>query len=276
MLKRILSGFVYGVVFLFLVYLGGIWLTIALGALFLMGTFEFWRLCRQRSFAFRLEIPAAIGLALLIAVHLAANQTDSSRGIHSGESLLALLPVLLLMISSLHILGRGESTGATGTAALTVLAGVYIALPPAYMIMLRALPGANGCRYFLLLIIATWANDSAAYFVGSVFGRHKLAPSISPKKSVEGSLAGLFASVLTGLIIALIWVKSILLFLLLGFAIGIAGQIGDLFESILKRDLGVKDSGSIMPGHGGVLDRFDSLMFAAPVLYYILTYLVAA
>jgi phosphatidate cytidylyltransferase len=142
--------------------------------------------------------------------------------------------------------------------------------------MLRALPGVNGCRYFLLLIIATWANDSAAYFVGSVFGRHKLAPSISPKKSVEGSLAGLFASGLTGLIIALIWVKSILLFLLLGFVIGIAGQIGDLFESILKRDLGVKDSGSIMPGHGGVLDRFDSLMFAAPVLYYILTYLVAA
>lgn len=274
MLQRILSGFVYGVVLLCLIYIGGIWFTVALGLLFLMGIYEFWRLCRQGPYAFRLEIPAAVGLLLLVTVYVATSRAASYHRIHHGEALLAMVPVVLLLAASLYVLGRGECKGATGTVSVMVLAGVYVSMPLAYMIMLRALPGADGRHYFLLLTIATWANDSAAYFLGSAIGRHRLAHAISPKKSVEGSLAGLFAAGLTGSIMALIWAKSIWLFTLLGLAVGLAGQIGDLFESILKRDMGVKDSGSIMPGHGGVLDRFDSLMFAAPVLYYILTYLV--
>ena len=122
----------------------------------------------------------------------------------------------------------------------------------------------------LMALVPVWAGDIAAIFAGKAFGRHPLAPKVSPKKTVEGSVANLLAAVLAawllGRLLGLPNVRS----LGAGVAVGILGQAGDLFESWLKRRAGVKDSGTLLPGHGGVLDRIDSVLFAAPAVAVIL------
>jgi phosphatidate cytidylyltransferase len=121
----------------------------------------------------------------------------------------------------------------------------------------------------LLLLIIIWAGDSAAYYGGRALGRHPLAPSISPKKTVEGAVAGLAASVIAGSAVGVAMLGEAPIRLLSASLVtAVVGQIGDLAESALKRSAGVKDSSSILPGHGGMLDRVDSLLFAAPVFYW--------
>jgi phosphatidate cytidylyltransferase len=130
----------------------------------------------------------------------------------------------------------------------------------------------DGRNWVYLVIIATFASDTLAYFIGKAFGRHKLAPSISPGKTWEGAIAGIFGA----LIISLLFTRATPLQLnitpgeaiVLGFFISVIGQIGDLAESLLKRSVGVKDSGGLMPGHGGLLDRIDSIVFAGAVIYF--------
>lgn len=117
------------------------------------------------------------------------------------------------------------------------------------------------------LFVIVWAGDIAAYFVGLAFGRHKLAPKVSPGKSWEGTAAGLVAGAIVGMLAAAVFGLPAVGGLLLGAGISLAALIGDLFESAIKRRAGVKDSGGLLPGHGGVLDRFDSVFFAAPVAY---------
>jgi phosphatidate cytidylyltransferase len=119
-----------------------------------------------------------------------------------------------------------------------------------------------------MLIVMT--NDSAAYYTGSAFGKHRLYPQVSPKKSVEGALGGLGGSMAGTMLAHFTFFPQLTLVdaLLTAIFVGILGQTGDLFESLLKRSFGVKDSGSCIPGHGGVLDRLDSIIFAAPAMYY--------
>jgi phosphatidate cytidylyltransferase len=138
---------------------------------------------------------------------------------------------------------------------------------------------STGPWLVLSVLVTIWAGDSAAYFVGRKYGRHKCAPAISPNKTWEGVIAGLVASgIAGGLMVSAFpapppeWKPVIPLF---GLLVGAAGQIGDLFESALKREIRIKDFGNLLPGHGGVLDRFDSLLFAAPVAYWLFaTYLL--
>lgn len=135
----------------------------------------------------------------------------------------------------------------------------------------------NGGYFIIALLIGIWFCDSAAYFFGSAFGKHKLFPRVSPKKSWEGAIAGFIFT-----IIAFAFSKVMFLELLtwqnvfvLGAIVGISGQVGDLIESLIKRDAKIKDSSSLIPGHGGVLDRFDSIIFSAPLVYfYIANYIV--
>jgi phosphatidate cytidylyltransferase len=161
--------------------------------------------------------------------------------------------------------------------ALLGLAGVfYVGWLLAHLVLLRGLPslpgrealtGGFGLALFAWLI--TWTNDTAAFLVGTTLGRHRLAPRLSPAKSVEGALAGLvFSGVAAGLLSGVIG-RGLLASVIVGLVLSVAGQIGDLSESALKRHAGVKDSGAIIPGHGGVLDRFDSAFFTVPLLYYI-------
>jgi len=184
---------------------------------------------------------------------------------------------------------RGNLAEAFPAAAASVFAFGYIALPLGFLVQLRQ--QWQGAFLLLYLLLVVWAGDIFAYFVGRSLGRHFMSPRISPKKTWEGALASFVASLAVG---ALLYnyalpISSALLnahliekrdgffalekqplwpTLLLSAAINVAAQLGDLVESLLKRGAGVKDSGSILPGHGGMLDRIDALLFAAPVLWY--------
>jgi phosphatidate cytidylyltransferase len=141
--------------------------------------------------------------------------------------------------------------------------------------------GEQGVFYFLLTLIIAWGADTGAYFVGVFFGKHKLCPVISPKKTVEGFIGGWIFSVLAAVLLALLWQKYFLpagvlpsywQIALTAFVLAPFSVIGDLFASVVKRQVGAKDYGNIMPGHGGVMDRFDSLLFVAPLLYAVLQF----
>lgn len=152
--------------------------------------------------------------------------------------------------------------------ALALLSVVYIGWFLGHVILLHRL--ADGRHLVLFLVGVTWIGESAAYLVGSLWGRHKLAPVISPNKTVEGALAQVTASILAALLLGSWLLEDWKLFhlLMVGGLLGVVGQIGDLAESVLKRSVGVKDTGGLIPGHGGVLDRVDGLLFNAPALYY--------
>jgi phosphatidate cytidylyltransferase len=142
------------------------------------------------------------------------------------------------------------------------LAGVaYCSLTLGFIIMMPR-------EHVLLLFAIIWIGDSAAFYVGRALGRHSLAAKVSPKKTIEGAAAGLIGSVVAGVIGAFFLGEPWLQVAGISAATAIAGQVGDLAESVLKRSAGVKDSSSILPGHGGILDRLDSLFFAAPVFYW--------
>ncbi|MCA9877520.1 MAG: phosphatidate cytidylyltransferase [Thermomicrobiales bacterium] len=129
-------------------------------------------------------------------------------------------------------------------------------------------PAAAGMAWVLAVVLSTWAGDSAAYLAGRALGRHKLAPLVSPGKTIEGSLGGLLAAtVVSAAVFSLSGVLPLWAGALIGLVIGISGQAGDLSESFLKRQAGVKDSGDLIPGHGGMLDRIDALLFAFPAAW---------
>ena len=138
-----------------------------------------------------------------------------------------------------------------------------------YLVLLRQLQ--HGQRWIFLVLLSVMTCDSLAYFIGSRYGRRKLAPAISPNKTCEGALGGVFGAVLGALVASVSFLPAITAFeaVAIGVLLGIVGQLGDLFESLLKRACRVKDSGGLIPGHGGILDRLDSLLFAFPVAYYI-------
>lgn len=152
-------------------------------------------------------------------------------------------------------------------ASYSFLALIYPVVLFTYLYSLRQLPG--GIEWSFFVFLSVWVTDTGAFFIGNAFGKRKLAPRVSPNKSVEGALGGLAASLLLGFIF---WkftgAESLLSLLFLSLLVSMASQVGDLFESALKRTAGVKDSGGLIPGHGGILDRFDSFLFALPVVYY--------
>lgn len=198
-----------------------------------------------------LGLPAA--LSFIVAARFAA-----------ADSIVGLVAALILAALAYAVASGGRFTFAD--AAASVFGALYTGLLFGYLVLLRGL----GFGPVALVLIVTWAADTAAYFAGRALGRHKLAPRISPGKSIEGALAGLVASAAVGAVGGPLTGVTAAVGLSVGTIAGVVGPIGDLAESTIKRWCGVKDSGSILPGHGGVLDRFDSLLFVAPCAYYLL------
>jgi phosphatidate cytidylyltransferase len=154
--------------------------------------------------------------------------------------------------------------------SVTIFGVIYIALLAGFLVGIRMMPNALGSKLLTMFFALVMMTDTGAYYTGRAIGRHKLAPRVSPGKTIEGAIGGFLTAVLTGYICKLIFFREAPLThaLLLGAAIGVVGQIGDLAESMLKRGSGVKDSGNLLPGHGGMLDRIDSILFCAPLVYY--------
>jgi phosphatidate cytidylyltransferase len=181
----------------------------------------------------------------------------------------------LLFIPAWYVIGRKDLETSLPSSAIAVLATTYVGMLGGSLIRLRNdFPEGSKLVFFLLLVV--WLGDSGAYYVGKTFGKHKLSPRISPKKTVEGLAGGIAASVITAVIIHFTFFRSFPLLhaIVAGVILSFAGVVGDLAESMWKRSAAVKDSGTLIPGHGGFLDRFDSIFFTAPILYCYWTLIV--
>lgn len=182
----------------------------------------------------------------------------------------------LVLLFALYFLFRFRDIQAVaGEVAILCFGFLYVPLLLGHLILLRFAP--HGIQWIFLLLVIVMAGDSAAYYVGSSLGRRRLYPAVSPKKSVEGALGGLVGSLAGALLFRAFAFPelAVLHCVAATLATAVPAQLGDLFESLLKRSCGVKDSGTIIPGHGGILDRLDSILFAAPVLFYYLRFVMA-
>jgi phosphatidate cytidylyltransferase len=244
---------------LFISFAGPTLFNLLVLAVMVLGLSEYFRMCLPADR--KPEIIAALACGVLLTLVL---QLDAT----------LLTPVLTLVtffFAILFLLRFQDVTVVIRHLALVLLGLLYLPLLLGHLALLRGLP--FGKEWIFLVLFIVMLGDSAAYFIGMNFGKRKLYPAISPKKSVEGAIGGLVGSFAGALFFKLSFfsVLSITDCLLLGVGLGVLGQLGDLFESMLKRSFGVKDSGTLIPGHGGILDRLDSLIFTfAPAYYYAL------
>jgi phosphatidate cytidylyltransferase len=186
----------------------------------------------------------------------------------SGMIPLLVLTALVLGFCLVELFRFKDIQRAAGESALILMGFLYVPLLLSHLLMIRMLP--NGVLWLFLIMVIVMCGDSAAYYVGSSFGKTKLYPAVSPNKSVEGSLGGLAGSMAGAFLFRALFFPELSAAdcVATSLLLGVLGQLGDLFESLLKRSCGVKDSGAIIPGHGGILDRLDSILFAAPAAFY--------
>jgi phosphatidate cytidylyltransferase len=227
----------------------------------LVGLYEFYSMAARAGVHAVTSLGMAGGLALA-ATQFFGGQGAWGTGVVSGS-------VIVVLISLLA--GGRNPKDAASRAAVTLLGMVYIGGLLAFPALLRAMEA--GRVYVFYLVLVTWAGDVGAFYVGRTFGRRPLSPSISERKTVEGGVGGLLSSVLVSYLATLwLWRElGTIQSLSLGMGLGVIGQVGDLCESMLKRSFGVKDAGALIPGHGGLLDRLDSLLFTGPALYVVVS-----
>ncbi len=179
--------------------------------------------------------------------------------------------VFIVILYSFIQLFKKDYSKLLPNMSIGIFSGIYLGYLSSFILKIIFLP--NGDYFLLSLLFTIWTNDSAAYLVGTKFGKNKMCPRISPKKSLEGSIGGIIFSILCVFILKNWLNLSFTKLIFLGLIIATIAQLGDLFESMIKRCSGVKDSSNIIPGHGGILDCLDSLLFTAPVFYYYMIYL---
>jgi phosphatidate cytidylyltransferase len=254
--QRIITGLIGGAVFLFLIYAGEAWYSLLVFLLAVIGHFEFLRMAGLQPFS----IGSLLGYALLVGILWPSLTFAEWINISTPD---LMLPVLLLLLIY-SVLRKNQFH--IEHIALTLVGALYIGYGFTYMAAARNVP--DGLMLTVLVILGIWSTDSGAYFVGKAIGKRKLWPQISPNKTIEGSIGGLAASVVVVLgVNAVLGNLSSSKALTIAIVAGIVGQLGDLVESAFKRHFGVKDSGQLIPGHGGVLDRFDSFLLVFPVLH---------
>ena len=280
--QRVLTAVVGIPLGLVLVCLGGWYLAGVLALVAVGGLREYYRLMAARG----IGVYAWLGYPL--AVMLMGVVAGSPRGQEGGQAL-ALEGVLLaaaMAVGGAWVLSKSMRPRPGSRLLATLVGHLYVPQLLSYALRLRMLdaPAVQlrgteviapvGLCWVIALLLVIWGLDTAAYAVGKTLGKHKLCPAISPGKTVEGALGALLAAVILTAGLGYWLGLPVGYGVVLGGLLGVVGQAGDLFESMLKRRVGVKDSGALLPGHGGVLDRFDSLLFAAPVAYFYLAVLV--
>jgi phosphatidate cytidylyltransferase len=224
-----------------------------------LSLYELYRLCVRPS-----PQPLAMGIGLVGCTALIV-------GPHYPTMMQPSLLIVLVAVLSIPLLINMPFHDSLKEGAIIMTGLLYIGLTLSYLVMIRLLPQGEWLLLFVLLV--TWAADTGAYYVGTLCGQHALAPRISPKKTIEGLVGGLLGAMLFAYAARWWFLSEISVVdcLLLAVLLTIAGLWGDLAESAVKRSVGVKDSGGLLPGHGGMLDRLDSLLFTAPAFYYYVT-----
>jgi phosphatidate cytidylyltransferase len=278
------------------IYVGGLLLGIFIAGIAAGGAAELYRLARQRGIRPFTTAGALLAAAFVLLATMFPASPDA------GGWSMHILVAGTLAIATAAIFSRGVAGGPLAATAVTVLGAVFTGLTLASAIHLRewgaaGMPLASdvsstvvrfsgavrggaswpGALLLLFPLVMTWASDTFAYFGGRSFGRRKLIPAVSPAKTVEGAISGVIGTVVVGAVYAHFVLDGGLGLpvgavagALIGLVISPVAQVGDLAESLLKREAGVKDSGTLLPGHGGVLDRFDSLFFTIPVTYWLI------
>ncbi len=258
-----------------LAYVGGFWLWVVIGFATLMGMGELYSALIVRG----KRPEAAVGYLSALLMLLAAESGSSE--------MWAELLILTVFVSSAAPLaaqfGRTGEPGRLRDCALTTFGVLYVGLPMSFLLLLCKLDiplmvtGATDGRLkarlgaLLLMMAAVWLSDTAAWGIGKLFGRRPIAPSLSPHKTIEGSLAGGVAAVLATLAVGVGWLGMPCIHgVVLGLLLAVAAQIGDLAESVVKRDMQIKDFGTLLGPHGGMLDTFDGVLFAAPIAWFYL------
>ncbi len=264
MTPRIITGAVLAVLALVIVIngdpgtSGGVLFFGLVAALALLGLNEFYRLVRRYR-----PLPLAGFAAVALMVSMAWFRSP-------GAVFWAL--AVGVGLTALHGLFVGPKPGVTVRMAVTLLGVLYLGLGFSALLLLRRLE--PGTAVVLTVVFGTWAGDTMAYFTGRFFGSTKMAPKLSPKKTWEGFAGGAISTVLVVVFISLYTDLTAFDSLALGAVIAVVGPLGDLFESLIKRDVQIKDSGRGIPGHGGILDRFDALLWVSVAAYYLLVFVL--
>ena len=257
-MKRILSALVFLPIFYLLVRRPPIYFAFLIATACVLGVLELYRLASLHGIRCNRLAGCLLALAILLAFY------------DARWPLAATLAAGVVLVPVLSLLGRRPFAECLPGDALTIFAALFLGLLLGYLVSLRNLGDELGGDLIFLLFLIVWGGDAAAYYVGSTAGRHPLSPRVSPRKTVEGAVAG----VLGGLLAAMgarAWFFPELRLVdcwALGFLLSVSGVLGDLVESMWKRGAGSKDSAALVPGHGGILDRCDSLLFGGPILYY--------
>ncbi|MDQ0337295.1 phosphatidate cytidylyltransferase [Caldalkalibacillus uzonensis] len=262
MKQRIITAAIGGSLFIVVLILGGLWFALLISVLAVLAYREMIHMARIPVYS----APSLLGLAFLLALLLSFLHRANVIPVPSFLmiSLEALFVLFLILFLVMTVMTKNQVT--IEHLGPFLLAVFYVGIGLAQFIYARE---AEGLTFIFFILAVIWSTDSGAYFIGRSLGKHKLWPSISPNKTIEGALGGIGVAVAVALLFQLLTghfanygkMLSLVLF------VSIACQIGDLVESALKRYYGVKDSGMLLPGHGGVLDRFDSLIFVFVLLY---------
>jgi len=268
--KRIIATVLFVPCLVVIARRGGYYYLALINIMILVGLWEFYKMMEAKGLRPYKLMGILSGLALSWYVFF-------QQGVYAN----LLLSIIFIGIMALE-LARKEKGLAVYHVSVTVFGVFYIAWLGSHLILIRELPHVKGLEYslgfsFVIVTFAlTWCYDTGAYLIGSWLGRRPIFPSISPGKTLEGAIGGVVFSII-GILIVRALVAP---YLTIPWAVGLAvfasfiGQLGDLAESMIKRDVKIKDSSKTIPGHGGVLDRFDSLLFTAPLIYYILKYVI--
>lgn len=268
---RIIVGVTLIPVVLLLAWAGGLYLLLFVDLVIILGLREFYRMAATKE----IEPNQVLGMFGGIGISLAAwGQQD--------QFIPGIIMVVLIVTASAEIFRKNIGSPFLNTS-VTVFGLLYVGWLISHLILLRQLPARygvltdmNGVGAVLIALMIPWVCDTAAYFSGQAIGKHKLIPRVSAGKTLEGAIGGLVGTplVLLALRTTLFPFLSVIDCVSLGVIGAIVSQTGDLVESLIKRDAGVKDASQIIPGHGGVLDRFDSVLFSAPFVYYYLILVV--
>lgn len=259
MKTRAITGFIFAAVVLALILINAYTFTALFVIITLLCTIEFYKLVKSGDI--KPQLPGGFILVLSIVIPIIFHFLNDK----SISNLLFCVPfVILIVIAELY----NNHKNPFHNIAYTIFGVIYAALPFCFFYALAFIDGQYSFQYPLGFILMLWASDTGAYLFGISLGKHRLFERHSPKKSWEGFAGGLICSMLTAFILSIYFSELLLIhWLVIGAIIAVAGTLGDLSESMLKRSLSTKDSGSFLPGHGGFLDRFDGLLLAAPLVF---------